>query len=177
MGVDPGSEWRHDKRADSEQSVGYSLSQLGFETARRFGEIIATAGLEPRQFALLRAVARSDGQSQQALAEHLHIPASTMVAVVDSLEHAGLLERRLHASDRRTRTIHLTPDGVDVLARASTLAWSWESVICNGFQPTERAQLLGLLARVAENIGVVSGSLPDGGSGARPPRPHAVQQD
>jgi DNA-binding MarR family transcriptional regulator len=152
----------------AEQRVGYSLSQLGFETSRRFGEIIATLGLEPRHFALLRAVARSEGQSQQALAELLHIPASTMVALVDALELARLLERRLHASDRRTRTIHLTPAGADVLARATTLAWSWEGVICRGFQPAERAKLLGLLARVADNIGVIAGSLPDGGSGARP---------
>jgi DNA-binding MarR family transcriptional regulator len=174
VAVDPGAKLHERESSSPEQSVGYSLSQLGFETSRRFGEIIATVGLEPRQFALLRAVARSDGQSQQALAEPLHIPASTMVAVVDSLEHAGFLERRLHASDRRTRTIHLTPDGADVLARATALAWSWEGVICSGFRPSERAQLLGLLARVAGNIGVVPGSLPHGGSGAQPSHTSAV---
>ncbi len=157
-----------DRNAHGEHSVGYALSQLGLETSRRFGELIATVGLEPRHFALLSAVARDEGQSQQAVAERLHIPASTMVAVVDSLEHEGLIERRLHAYDRRTRTLHLTTRGADTLEKATALAWSWEAVVCEGFDAPERLHLLDLLGRVAANVGIVRGSLPDMGSGERP---------
>jgi DNA-binding MarR family transcriptional regulator len=145
--------------------VGYVLSQLGYETSRHFAELVATVGLEPRQFALLRAVAERQGQSQQAVAEHLQIPASTMVAVVDALEEHGLIERRLHASDRRTRTLHLTGEGSAVLAQAVALATGFEGVICGGLDPADRSQLLSLLGRVADNIGLDRRSLPDHGSG------------
>src|SRR5215469_11002922 len=101
--------------ADLTRSVGFTLSQLGFATSRRFGQIVATLGLEPRHFALLRAVHGADGQSQQALAERLRIPASTMVSLIDYLENEGLLERRPHPTDRRTRLLHLTGQGAKVL--------------------------------------------------------------
>jgi DNA-binding MarR family transcriptional regulator len=91
-----------------------------------------------------------------------------MVAVVDALEEHGLLERRLHPSDRRTRTLHLTPAGSDALEKAIALAWGFEALVCGGLDPAERSQLLDLLDKVADNIGVDRGSLPDKGSGAQP---------
>src|SRR5579875_2274223 len=138
-------------------SVGFTLSQLGFATSRRFGQIVGTLGLEPRHFALLRAVREADGQPQQAVAERLGIPASTMVSLVDQLEARSLLERRPHPADRRTRLLHLTGRGEAVLEEATAL----------GAQG-ERAQLLSLLRRVAANIGLADGELPDRGTGQRP---------
>src|SRR5271166_1298518 len=134
--------------AEAGESLGFTLSQLGFATSRRFGELVGMLGLEPRHFALLRTVRRHDGRSQQEVAEHLHIPASTMVALVDHLEQEGLLERRFHASDRRTRSLHLTVQGGAVLDKALTLATDWEEAIGAGLSPAERAQLLTLLGRV-----------------------------
>lgn len=149
-------------------TVGFTLSQLGFATSRRFGELAGTLGLEPRHYALLRAVREEDGQSQQALAERLHIPASTMVSLVDHLEKRALLERRPHATDRRTRLLHLTGQGTKVLGEATALSARWEATICAGLSAAERDQLLALLQRVAVNIGVTAGELPDRGTGHRP---------
>lgn len=151
------------------RSVGFTLSQLGFATSRRFGEIVATLGLEPRHFALLRAVRAADGQSQQAIAERLRIPASTMVALIDYLEREGLLERRPHPTDRRSRRLHLTDEGTEVLDQATTLGAEWEEAICANLSAAERETLLGLLERVAATIGIADAELPDHGSGQRPP--------
>jgi len=134
--------------------VSYTLSQLGQETSRRFAELLATTGLEPRQFALLGAVARQEGQSQQAVAGQVAIPTSTMVALVDHLEEEGLIERRPHPSDRRTRMLHLTSKGSSALDKATLLAGNWEASLCAGFNPSERSRLLELLGRVADNLGL-----------------------
>lgn len=150
------------------QSVGFTLSQLGFATSRRFGQIVGTLGLEPRHFALLRAVRAADGQSQQAIAERLRIPASTMVSLIDYLENEGLLERRPHPTDRRSRRLHLTSRGAEVLDQATTLGAELEGTICAGLSAAERDTLLDLLARVAANMGVASAELPDHGTGQRP---------
>lgn len=149
--------------------MGFALSQLGFANSKRFGEIVGTLGLEPRHFGMLRAIGIEDGQSQQAVAERLSIPPSTMVALVDQLESKGLVERRIHQADRRTRTLHLTPAGTELTARAFALAQEWEETICSGLALSERTALIDVLARVARNIGLTSGGLPDEGSGARPP--------
>jgi DNA-binding MarR family transcriptional regulator len=149
-------------------SVGFSLSQVGLETARQFGEVVGALGLEPRHFAVLYAVHRNEGQSQQVIGDQLVIPASTMVAIVDHLEGDGLLERRHRSSDRRTRTLHLTARGETLLSDALAAAMVQEDRICAGLEPGERAHLLALLRRVSTNLGVPFSALPDRGSGERP---------
>jgi DNA-binding MarR family transcriptional regulator len=149
-------------------SVGFTLSQIGLETARQFGEVVGAFGLEPRHFAVLFAVHRDLGQSQQTIGDRLAIPPSTMVAIVDHLEVAGLLERRAHVSDRRARTLHLTVLGESTLTKALKAAAAQEERICTGFGARERAELLALLGRITFNLGVPASALPDRGSGERP---------
>jgi len=149
-------------------SVGFTLSQVGLETSRQFGEVVGALGLEPRHFAVLHAAHRDEGQSQQVIGDQLVIPASTMVAIVDHLEGAGLLERRLRSSDRRTRTLHLTARGETLLSNALAAAMAQEDRICAGLEPGERVHLLALLRRVSINLGVPFSALPDRGSGNRP---------
>ena len=114
------------------QAVGFLLSQLGFETSVRFGKLMAEVDLEPRQFALMRAIEAFDGRSQNSVGEWLRIPPSSMVSVIDHLEARGLVERRLHPTDRRSRTLHLTAEGRAVLKRATELAMGLEQTICRG---------------------------------------------
>ena len=148
------------------ESVGFLLSQLGYETARRFGELMRTVELEPRQFALMRAIEASEGQSQNAVAEALRIPASSMVGVIDHLEDRELVERRPEPSDRRTRLLYLTPKGKKVLGQATELAITFEvGTICQGFSPEERSALIVQLSRLANNLGLVTGLHPDTSTG------------
>lgn len=151
------------------QAVGFLLSQLGFETARRFGELMREIDLEPRQFALMRAIRQLEGQSQNAIAEHLRIPRSSMVAVIDHLEGRGLVERRPHPSDRRTHALFLTPRGGKVLRRGMELGMGFEAVVCAGFEPQERAELMARLTRIAGNLGLVIGLHPDTSTGQGTP--------
>jgi DNA-binding MarR family transcriptional regulator len=152
------------------QSVGFTLSQLGLATSRRFSQITGTLGLEPRHIALLRAVSAADGQSQQAVAERLRIPPSTMVALIDYLEQQEMLQRRPHPSDRRARLLYLTGHGKEVLGKAAGLSAEWENTICAGLSAAQRVQLQVLLRHVAVNVGVAEGELPDHGAGNRPTR-------
>jgi len=136
------------------RTVGFNLSSLGFAVSRRFRQTLAPLDLEPREFALLRAVAAAEGQSQQAIAEALQIPASRMVAFVDALEARRLLERRMNPQDRRARALHLTPDGHRLLSSAMNAAIGLEQEICAAFSPQERDLLLDLLQRVGAQLGL-----------------------
>jgi DNA-binding MarR family transcriptional regulator len=142
------------------EAVGFLLSQLGFETARRFHALMAEVELDPRQFALMLAIDASEGLSQNAVSEWLRIPPSSMVAVVDSLEARGLVERRPHPSDRRSRTLHITVDGRMVLDSATQHAIGLEETVCADLSPDQREKLLDMLARVADNLGLVQGLHP-----------------
>jgi DNA-binding MarR family transcriptional regulator len=139
-------------------SVGFSLSTTGYAVSRCFHEILDPLDLEPRDFALLRAVRAAEGLSQQALAERMRILPSRMVAFIDALEARGLLERRHSREDRRTRALHLTDEGRDLLDRAFALALGHERNICADLSAEEREQLLGLLQRVALRLGLPAGT-------------------
>jgi DNA-binding MarR family transcriptional regulator len=130
------------------RSVGFLISQLGFFSSRGFTEALEPAGIDPRQFLLMRFVAAAEGQSQQALAERLAVPASRMVALVDHLEEAGLVERRPDPEDRRVRGLHLTRKGRGVLERAGKIAIDYETRLCAGINREERELLIDLLQKL-----------------------------
>jgi DNA-binding MarR family transcriptional regulator len=140
------------------RSVGFNLSSLGYAVSRRFRQTLAPLRLEPREFALLRAIAAAEGQSQQAIGERLQIPASRMVAFVDALQQRDLLQRRPNPQDRRAHALHLTDQGRDMLARAMTAAVALENELCADLDAPEREQLLDLLLRVAPQLGLRPGT-------------------
>ncbi|HZT66686.1 MAG TPA: MarR family transcriptional regulator [Acidimicrobiales bacterium] len=141
-------------------AVGFLLAQLGTVTARRFREVLTPLGIEPRQFAVLRLVAQSEGQSQQALGDSLHIAPSQMVSLVDELEQRGLVERRANPSDRRVRALHVTAAGRKTLAAAGRLAMEHETRLCEPLQPGERQALIAMLQRLAAAQGLHPGVHP-----------------
>ena len=130
------------------RSVGFLISQLGFFSSKRFMDALEPLGIGPRDFSLMRFVDASDGQSQHALAERLGIPPSRMVALVDGLEEAGLLERRPDPDDRRVRGLFLTRKGRSVLEKAGKIAIDYETQLCAGINREEREQLIDLLQRL-----------------------------
>jgi DNA-binding MarR family transcriptional regulator len=144
-------------RPPTAQSVGFTVSSLGFAIARRFENTLAPLALEPREFALMRAVSVAEGQTQQAIAASLEVPASRMVALVDALEARGLLERRHNPRDRRARELYLTPSGAELLQSAFTRAAALELELCAGLSGEERERLLELLQRVGAALGVPPG--------------------
>lgn len=152
-------------------TVGFLLSQLGAANAKRFAEILAPVGLEPRQFAVLRHLAQAEGRSQQALADSLRIPPSRMVALIDELEERALVERRLNPDDRRARALFVTEAGREVLGRAMSLGMAHEGALCSVLRPGEREQLLDMLQRVAGSQGLQPGVHPELATGEPPPHP------
>jgi DNA-binding MarR family transcriptional regulator len=142
------------------RSVGFLISQLGFFSSKAFAEALDPVGIDPREFLLMRFVAAAEGQSQQALAERLAVPASRMVALVDHLEDAGLVDRRADPADRRVRGLHLTRKGRGALERASKIAIDYETRLCAGINREEREQLIDLLQKLQETQTTLRGVHP-----------------
>jgi DNA-binding MarR family transcriptional regulator len=135
--------------AELAEHTGFLLSKLGRTTSHRFAEAMEPFGLDPRQFAVITVLAAHDGVAQQELAERLLIHPSSMVAVVDDCETAGLLERRRDPADRRRYAIHLTPKGRAVLARARDAAATLHREMFAELDAAEQAELHQLLLRLA----------------------------
>jgi len=141
-------------------AVGFLVSQLGYAVTRRFRADLESLSLEPRHFGLMRALDAAKDLSQQALGEILHIPASSIVALLDQLEEKGYVRRRLDPADRRVRVVELTEAGHAILERAVEIGTAIEAALCEGFEPDERESLITNLQDVARNIGLTLGVHP-----------------
>lgn len=132
------------------ERVGYLLAKLHHRFA---GESIAAladagVGLSGMHFGALSIVDGLGPMSQQALGEYIGKDRTTIVAIVDELEHAGLVERRRNPADRRAYALEVTTKGHDWLARAKPTLLAAEDGLLEPLDEAEREVLMELLQRV-----------------------------
>ena len=140
--------------------AAFLLAQVGAQGARRFAEMISEIGMTPADAGLLRKIATDPGVSQQAIAEHLGVMPSRIVALVDELESKGIVERRRSTEDRRNYGLFLTDRGREVLGQISRTAAEHEEKFCAALSKEERLQLTDLCRRIAEQQGLTPGVHP-----------------
>jgi DNA-binding MarR family transcriptional regulator len=140
--------------------TAFLLAQVGAHGARRFAERVAKIGLTAPDAGLLRKIASDPGVSQQALAEHLGVMPSRMVALVDELEAKGIVERQRSTEDRRNYALQLTERGHQVLRELSRIAAEHEESLCAALSKEERLHLRALCQRIADEQGLTPGVHP-----------------
>ncbi len=149
-----------DRHPDASVGVAFLLSQVGAHAAARFAERLAPLGLKPPHAGILLVIERSDGLTQQALGETLGVFPSRLVGLLDELEERGLIERRDRPNDRRSYALYLTGAGREALERIGRIGHEHQDALCAALNESERAQLSGLLARIAAEQGLTPGVHP-----------------
>ena len=129
---------------DSEGSVVHLLHKAAQIADGAFTR--AVRRLTPRQFAILKAVAASEGLSQTALISATGIDRSTISSVVRLLETSQLLARKRVRDDTRTYAVTLTDRGRRELERATQIADKVEAELLKRLPIRERTQFLQSLA-------------------------------
>src|SRR5262245_24756693 len=139
----------HGTSADTEiaEFAGQLFFRLWRASHTRVAEALESIGLTPALFALLNVLGARDGAIQQELGSVMGIDPSTMVALIDELESAGLAKRRPHPRDRRARQVSITPKGRRLLERARKVALDAEDEVLRGLSAAQRRELLRLLRR------------------------------
>ncbi|HEY6696082.1 MAG TPA: MarR family winged helix-turn-helix transcriptional regulator [Solirubrobacteraceae bacterium] len=129
---------------------GYLLAFVAEHATDRFERALARQRIRTKHASVLAVIDAEGPMSQRALCRRLRIDKSPMVGLVDDLERLGLAERRRSDSDRRVQDIHLTGRGRDAVRRVIELADAQNERTFGVLDDDERAQLHGLLLRVAE---------------------------
>jgi DNA-binding MarR family transcriptional regulator len=129
--------------------TGFLMNWCAARSRGAFAAELERLGLRAQEFAVLSVIAAEPGLTQQALVEATGVDPSTMVQVLDSLQDAGLAERRPHATDRRKRAVHLTEEGEATLGRARRAATRVGEATFAPLSEDERTQLHGLLRKLA----------------------------
>jgi DNA-binding MarR family transcriptional regulator len=108
-------------------------------------------GLSPRAWGVLSTLVEAGPLTQIDLARALSIDRTAMVYLLDELEERGLVERVRNPGDRRSFLIHLTGAGRQLQQRAARALEGQADRLLEPLATSERAELLALLARVAEH--------------------------
>lgn len=126
--------------------IGYQLRLAQRAIFADFAEAVQDAGISPGLFGILVIIDANTGLTQQALANAAHLDRSSVVAVIDKLEHRGLVERR--AADRRSNGLYLTAAGAALLRGLRRKVALHERRVVGNLTEREREQLVSLLQRI-----------------------------
>ena len=123
----------------SDHNLGWSLAVL----LRRWHEHVERALAElphgSRGYHVLCATTGTEPPTQAGLAERLLIDRSVMTYLLDDLEVADLVRRRVDPRDRRARRVCITDHGRVVLEQARSLVDHVEERLLGGLPPQQRA--------------------------------------
>lgn len=111
-------------------------------------EAVGARGVTTTQFGLLMLLQHCADLDQITASRLLGLDRSTTGMVLNSLEAAGLVERRVGQRDRRQRTLALTPEGHALLAALQAPAARAVERLLAPLDPAERPVLLHLLSKL-----------------------------
>lgn len=140
----------------ADQSLMTSALHLLHRAGQRADELFtATMGeseLTPRQFAVLKAVARMENPSQTLLVRETGIDRSTIADIVRRLIKKGLLQRRRTSQDARMYAVKLTAAGREVLEEAEPAARSTEEKLLGVLPANQRTAMINALSTIVASL-------------------------
>lgn len=93
-----------------------------------------------------------DGAGQKEIARGCHIEPGTLTTILNRMEDAGLVERRMLNGNRRSLYVFLTGKGKEQLKLVTEAFSGMEKEAFRGISKTERELFMDLMLRVYENI-------------------------
>ena len=110
---------------------------------------LAEVSLTVRSYSVLELAAVDGRTSQREIAEFLRLDPSQVVALVDKLQRAKLVDREPDQRDRRANVIVATPLGLETLTRARTRVRAAVDSLHGNLTESERTTLTDLLRKSA----------------------------
>lgn len=127
----------------AEREVCGLVTGLAQQIAEHVRERAVTLGLTAAQATALREM--TGPMTMRELAERMSCEPSNATFIVDKLEKQGLIERRAHPTDRRSRHLVLTVEGKDL--RERLLALLMQDSPLGGLSLDQQRVLQGLLEK------------------------------
>jgi DNA-binding MarR family transcriptional regulator len=130
---------------------GFLVARLGFGFKAKAIARLEQAGFELYDHSVLAILAEGSRETQATIADALTLDPSRLVALLDSLEQRGLVERQRDPQDRRRHVVSITPAGERQLARLREMTKQLEDEFLAPLDPDSRKTLHDLLLRLAEH--------------------------
>ncbi len=158
------------------RNFGFLVHDVSRLIKRRFDRRARQIGLPitRRQAAVVLYVARNEGVSQSEVATWLDMEPIALVRMLDKLHEEGLVERRAHTTDRRIRTLWLTPAARPVIERILTINQAIREEAFAGMAAHARDTVIDILDGIKDNLALREQA--DDRPAAPPASPDGVDQ-
>jgi DNA-binding MarR family transcriptional regulator len=117
----------------------------------RLDRSLQHVGLRLGQYQVLRHLYDDDGLTPREIAGRLAVEMPTVTRTVQRMVRDGLVQRKAHPRDARSVRIHLTQRGEELRPVIDALIAEETERTLSGFSAQERAALIRMLDRIAEN--------------------------
>jgi MarR family transcriptional regulator for hemolysin len=131
--------------------IGLHLSATAKAVSRAFNATLVEAGGSLPTWLILTSLRGEQWRTQHELARSLGIKGPTLTRHLDSLEGAGLVERRRDPSDRRAVQVELTTAGEALHGRLRTTVVEFDRRLRAGLGEAELQRLRATLRRLEQN--------------------------
>ena len=132
------------------RKINYASAGTGTTThiAVELFNAMAEVQMTPGQFGVVSLIGANPGLTQSALARAVGIERSTMVAVIDTLQERGMVERKPSPVDRRSYALVLTGNGENLMERLLPMVRAHERNVARNLSVVEKERLIELLMRL-----------------------------
>jgi len=134
---------------DRIEMAGHLIRRLHQQSTQVFQSRTQAAGIDLTsvQFAALDAIAEQPDIDQASLAATIGFDRATIGGVVDRLEQKRLVMRVVSVLDRRSRRLHLTPEGEQLLLASRPVVQALQADILAPLSAAERATFVALAGK------------------------------
>ena len=153
----------------SHRNFGFLVHDVSRLIKRRFDRRARQTGLPTtrRQAAVMLYIARNEGVSQSEVATWLDLEPIALVRMLDKLHEEGLVERRAHPTDRRIRTLWLTPAADPVIEGILFVNQAIREEAFAGLPARARDTVINILDGIKDNL-ILQEEAADGSAAATP---------
>jgi MarR family transcriptional regulator for hemolysin len=131
--------------------IGLLVARLARSWRRRADQALADHGLSQATAHPLRVLfGRGKCVRQGVLADEIGIEGPSLVRLIDLLQSEGLVERREDPTDRRAKTLHLTPEGEAKAEEINRVLRRVRAELLKDISPEDLAVTFDVLQRIEQ---------------------------
>jgi DNA-binding MarR family transcriptional regulator len=117
---------------------------------RHMAAAVRASGLNPGAVKALYSLDPENPRPMRSLADDWGCDASNVTWLVDRLEERGFVERQTLPTDRRVRTVVLTPAGIDMREQIEEM-WSDAPGVLSDLSVNDLESLIAVLRKIVPN--------------------------
>lgn len=139
---------KNDQNPNRPVSVGRMLNQLSKQLNAEMKMRLKTLDLTLNSFFILMTLLESEGLTQSELSKRLNLPPYGITRLIDSMQAAGLVERREDPSSRRNHLIFLMARGKSIAPEVRKIVAEVNDRLLAGISTAEREAFTQTLAKL-----------------------------